>query len=140
MARRSGTHRDLAGQLAAAVGAERGDRIVLPVGRLLAAVEDVVGREVDEGQVARGAGPRNRGRTLLVGGEGRRGLALCLVDGGVGGRVDDQVGLRLCHCRGERGRVAEVGFAPSDRADADVPARGGGQQGAADLAAAAEHQ
>src|SRR5690606_14616174 len=82
----------LAGELAGAVGAERGGRVVLAIRARRAAVEDVIGRIVDQQRIAR----RTRGGQLpgrlRIGAEGRVTFTFGTIDGGVGRGVHHDVG------------------------------------------------
>ena len=76
--------------LAAAIGTERGHRIVLAIWRPLVAVEDIVGRNVDEGHVCRSGGRGKKRRSIAINAKRLLGLCLSLVDGGVSRRIDDR--------------------------------------------------
>src|SRR5438552_17031597 len=80
----------LACGLGPAIGADRSDWIVFAVSADLAAVEDVVRRNVEEWHARAGRRGRQYLRTLGVGAEGFVHLALGLVDFGVAGCIDDQ--------------------------------------------------
>src|SRR5258708_22476034 len=77
------------GGLAGAVSGERADRIVLGVGAGLRAVEDVIGREVDERSADLAAGTGERGRAVTIDRESRVTLRFRLIDRGIGAGVDD---------------------------------------------------
>jgi hypothetical protein len=89
-----GEYRLLTAALRAAIGAERvrGVRLGIVFGGRLPAVEDIVGREVDEGDVETCRGAGHGGGTIAVDDEGAVRLVLGLVDGCVGGGIDDEVG------------------------------------------------
>ena len=79
----------LAGEFGGAVDVERAGGVGLDVGCRLGAVEDVVGGEVDDGGAEAGGLFAEDAGGGGVDGVGEFGLALGLVDGGVGGGVDD---------------------------------------------------
>jgi hypothetical protein len=83
-------HRLLAGGLGAPVNAERRDRIVFQVGRLLAAVEYVVGGNVHQRNGGRRAGAGKHAGADLVSLPRGLDLALGLIDLGVGCGIDRQ--------------------------------------------------
>jgi hypothetical protein len=95
-------------ELGLAIDAERAGGVGLFPRRRAAAVEDVVGRVVDEpgaellGFVGEDAGGERVDRAHEFG------FGLGLVDGGVRGGVDDDVGLHLADGFGESGEVGEV--------------------------------
>ena len=91
VSRVGGAHRGLAVGLGATVDAERCDRIVLGVGAAPAAVEDVIGREMEDGHAGcrRVASASTRGPATLPRCGGVR-LALGPVDGGKTGAIDHQ--------------------------------------------------
>ena len=83
--------RAFAGEFRAAIGADRRRGIVLAIGAVERAVEDIIGRELDERNASAAPPPRatapapsriDRHREL--------GLGFGLVDGGIGGGVDDR--------------------------------------------------
>ena len=76
--------------LAEAIGTERSNRIVLAIWRPLGAVEDIVGRNMDEGHVGRRGGRGEKRRSIAIDAKRLLGFGLSLVDGGVGCRVDDR--------------------------------------------------
>jgi len=84
---------ELAGELRAPVGGARGGLVGLDVRLAPVAREDVVGRDVDEHRRHGLARPRDVARGLAVDARGQRLGALRRVDVGVGGAVDDRVGL-----------------------------------------------
>ena len=90
---RRGTDGALARLLAGAIDRGGIDGILLDIGAALAAVEDIVGRDMDQGRPDGLAGLGQRRRPIAIDGEGELGLALGLVDGGIGGGVDHQIGL-----------------------------------------------
>src|SRR3546814_16466035 len=79
----------LARRLAAAIGIQRRDRIVLAVGAAFATIEDVVGGKVDERRAGGRAGLGEEAGAVAVHRHGPRFLTLGTVDGSVGGAVDD---------------------------------------------------
>ena len=103
--------------LGQAVDALRVRGIVFDVGALLGAVEDVIGGVMDnEGAEPGGFFAKNarcdgvhRGSTFLI--------ALGLVDGGVGGRVDDDVGANVTHQPANGLRIGQIAFRLVDRND-----------------------
>src|SRR5690606_27891582 len=84
-------HRPLAGELAAAVRVERSRAGVLRVRGAPAAVEDVVGGDLDQPCAGGGAGPGEVGDRAPVDGGGGRLVGLGGVHGGPGGGVDHHV-------------------------------------------------
>src|SRR5208282_5343669 len=78
------------GKLARPVDAERSNRIALHVGPLLAAVEDIIGRDVKERNGRLGAGRGEIGRAVAVDREGGLALAFRLVDLRVSRGIDDK--------------------------------------------------
>ena len=76
--------------LAAAIGAERSDRIILAIRRPLGAVEDIVGRNVDERHAGCGGGRSEKRRSIAIDAKRLLGFCLSLVDGGVSRGVDDR--------------------------------------------------
>ena len=127
----------LARLLAGAIDRGGIDGILLDIGAALAAVEDIVGRDMDQGRADGLAGFGQGRRPVAIDGEGELGLALGLVDGGVGGGVDHQIGLlgdhrftaqrRVCADRSPRGRgrraATSAGQSASASAVASCPAR-----------------
>ena len=106
-------HGALAGELAAPVDAVRIGCVVLDVGGAFRAVEDIVGRVVHQ------QGPetlRLRGkhaRRDAVDEHREPGLGFGLVDGGVRGRVHDEVRLRLAHHAPHRVLIGEIKLRPA---------------------------
>ena len=78
--------------LAEAIGAERGNGIVLAIWYPLGAVEDIVGRNVDERHVGRRGGRGEKRRSIAIDAKRLLGFGFSLVDGGVSCRVDDRDG------------------------------------------------
>jgi len=132
-------HRALAGELRAAIGAERRRRVVLAPGPLGPAVEDVVGGDMQEGQPARRRRARHGAGCGGVDGGGQRLLRLGPVDGGVGGGIDHHIGTRRPDRRGAGFRVGQIRLRPAERGDREIrpgqPAKLG-----RDLAGAAEDE
>ena len=103
--------------LGAAVDAQRVGGIVLRVGALLGAVEDVVGGVVDEeGAEPRGLLAKNTRRNG-VDRDGRLAVGFGLVDGGVGGGVDDDVGACITNQLADSFWARKVAFRQVDRND-----------------------
>src|SRR3546814_3614388 len=87
--RRAGRpHGGPARRLAAAIGIQRRDRIVLAVGAAFATIEDVVGGKVDERRAGGRAGLGEEAGAVAVHRHGPSFLTLGTVDGSVGGAVD----------------------------------------------------
>ena len=103
----------LATELAAAVGVDRSDRVVLAPGPARAAVENVVGRDVDEERAGVAAETREDADGDVVDGEVRR-VGLGEVDAGVGGGVPDDAHARDDGSREGRG-VGDVEVTDAER-------------------------
>ena len=100
----------LTGELRAAVdgGGRRG--VVLAVGAMGAAVEDVIGGDVDDACADLAGGRGEVADGVAVDLEAAFGVALGAIDGGVGGAIDD-VGLATAADKvGDGVTVAEVEF------------------------------
>src|SRR5690349_7529070 len=78
--------------LPAAVNPKRVYRIVLAIRALFAAVEHVIGRDVDERNAGRLAAGRQMGRSGGVDRPGAVRLAFGAIDRSVRGRIDDDIG------------------------------------------------
>ena len=140
---RHGAHRGLAGGLRLAVDAQRRERVVhrvlLPHGE--GAVEHVVGRDVGQGDAGLGAAAGELGDGGRVDGPGL-GPALGRLGGvhrGHGGRVDHGAQAAEVLPR-PRGRIGHVPGVPAVGLDRDPRGLGAGHEGAAELAAGAEHE
>ena len=99
----------LAGELRAPVCAERAGGIVFAPGPVAAAIEDIVGRNMQEGQAALcRRGGHGAGRVAV---DARRQVFffLGLVDGGIGGGVDNRVRGMGRNDRGAGVRVRQIG-------------------------------
>ena len=94
--------------LAGAVGRERVDRVVLGVGGRLRAVEDIVGRKMDERRADLAAGVGERGRSVAIDGEGDLALCFGLIDRGIGAGVDDDARPHRDDRRLHVGGMAEI--------------------------------
>ena len=90
-------HRPLAGFLARAVDTERLHRVVFAIGAGLAAVEHVIGRDVDQRDRGVMAGGGEVGGAGAIAGPSRVRLALGAVDRGIGRGIDDDVGALARH-------------------------------------------
>ncbi|MNN22819.1 hypothetical protein D3C81_1361960 [compost metagenome] len=99
-------HGLLARQLAAAIGVERTRCIVFRVWTALAAVEDIVSRVVDDGSTEPLGFLRHDSWRFAIDAHRQRQLALGLVDGRIGSRIDDQVRLG---CAYHASNLIEVG-------------------------------
>ena len=77
--------------LAAAIGIERPDWILLDVGRALFSVEHIVGRNMDQRDTAPPGFRSNPGGRFSVDGKSQRFVALGVVDIRISGRIDDDV-------------------------------------------------
>lgn len=128
-----GRDRPFAGELARAIGRDRAGRIVFAIGPVEPAVEDIIGRELDHGDAQRRCGTRRFAGSLAIDAHGEFGLALGLIHGGIGGRVDDHVGPRRTQRRRDRLRDGEVEIGPAQRDDLDADGHAL-QHGADDLA------
>ena len=104
----------LAGQFAGAVDALRRDRVGLDIGFGLGAVEHVVGRDMDQRDVGRGAQPRQDGWAVAVGAVGGIGIGLGGIHRGIGGGVDHQAWSDGAESRLDRLRVVEIEVRPAD--------------------------
>ena len=95
-------------ELGLSIHAERPGSIVLFPGLATAAVEHVVGAVVNQpgSQLLCFIG-QHAGR-LRIQQAGEIGFALCLVDGRVGGRIDDDVGANRAHGLGQRVQLREI--------------------------------
>jgi hypothetical protein len=129
----------LAAFLAGAVDAKGSNRIILAVGPVRRAVEHIVGRDMDQRDVA----PRRLGRKdcrcQCVQPPGRRHIRFGLVHGCIGGRVDHR-GVGLCvqhrrHCC----LVGDVAFGPGRCVDRYTSRPGMPHQLGSDLASATQH-
>ena len=108
MGGQAGADGALARLLAGAIDRGGIDGILLDIGAALAAVEDIVGRDMDQGRADGLAGFGQGRRPVAIDGEGELGLALGLVDGGVGGGVDHQIGLLGDHRFPRSGGSCEI--------------------------------
>ena len=140
VARVGRAHRRLAIRLGAAVHAERRDRIVLRVSAFLAAVEHVVGGQVQDRRAGRRGGMGEHARALRIGGSSARRLAFGPVHGGVGGGVDDEARGRRRDEGGDGVGVGDVGLGALDAPRGYAPRRRQRHQLLPDLAGGAEHQ
>jgi hypothetical protein len=114
-------HAGLPGQLGAPVGPQRRGRRVRRTGRVTRAVEDVVGRDMHEGDAQFRADLGHRRRCGAVDRGGEVFLLFRLVDAGIGGRVDHRLGpMRPDRRRTGRG-VAQVRLGPAERYDIGLP-------------------
>ena len=87
----AGEHGALAGKLTLAVDIERGWFVRFNIRRILAAIENIVRRDMDQGDAAScclGGKPR---WSFGVHGKGGSLFALCAIDVGIGGGIDDNV-------------------------------------------------
>ena len=98
----------LAGELAAAVDAQRPGQVELGRRRAAGAGEDVVAAVVDEPGLGCLRGARQRADRRGVDQRREFRLGLGTIDGGVGGGVDDQRRRDRAHGGGQRFRVAKV--------------------------------
>ena len=127
-------------ELARAVDVERAGVVVLAPGAAGGAVEDVVGGEVQERQPARGGGGGHGAGGGGVDRLGQRRLVLGAVDLGVGGGVDDDVGVGGADRAGAGLGVGEVGRRAPEEGRLDAARRGRARQLAGDLPGLAEDQ
>ncbi len=104
----AGADRLLAVQLGLAVDAQGASGVVLAPGPLAAAIEHVVGAVVQQQRAAGLGFARQHGGRLGVDAARLFRLALGLVDGGVGGGVDDDVWLQRAHAGGDALQLAQV--------------------------------
>jgi len=132
-------HGALAGLFAPRISALRIDRMVLPVRLARRAVEDVVGRDVDQRQMLRSGRCGDDSGAVAVHPERLHGVALGLVHGGVGRGVDDRGRLVRGDGGGDRRRVADVSLAVSQSHHGAPATRSNFDQVASDLAAGTEH-
>ena len=77
---------------------QRRDGIILAVGAIGAIGEDHIGRDMDERDFCTRAGVGEMTGAGRVNGDGLVALTFGLVDGGVGGGVDDDVGRDVAEC------------------------------------------
>jgi hypothetical protein len=110
-----GEHGALAGQLGPAIGGARRGRVIFPVRLPGRAVEDVVGRHLDQGDAPVGARAGEQGDCLAI--DLDRGLLLCLglVHGRPGGAVHHDVRLVAVQGGIDRRRVGDVQLGPGQR-------------------------
>jgi len=95
-------------ELACAIDVDRIRGIALRVRLGLGAVEDVIGGVVDEQRTEPPCFLGEDARRAGIDREGRFALALGAVHGGVGGRVDQDLGLQFAQRRADSLRVGEV--------------------------------
>ncbi|EMH77473.1 hypothetical protein EHI8A_163960 [Entamoeba histolytica HM-1:IMSS-B] len=107
-------HGVLASQFGPAIDIERTGRILFPVTAFPGAIEDVVGGVVDHGdaQLLRRPG-EDLGHPLVDQGRGL-GVALRGVHGGIGGGIDDDIGLCGQDAVMERVQLGEIHLGPAD--------------------------
>ncbi len=134
-ARVQGGDGDLAGGLGGAVDAYRSDRVILAVGPVKPAVEDVVRGDVDEGNAALGAGPGEGGGAQRIGRPGLCGAGLRGVHRRPGAGVDDGRPGPGGDPAGRRGGVGKVELGPGGGHDLE-PRRRSLAQGASHLSGA----
>ena len=108
----AGEHRLLAGKLSAAIDAGRARGIGLDIGRTLGAVEDVVGRDMDERNAGIRAQGGQRRRAVAIGAGGRFGGGLGGIDRSPRGGIDHQP-RRGGEGKRDRLRPVEVEIGPS---------------------------
>ena len=84
-------HAELAGQFGAAIDAVGSRGIGLDIRGMVGAVEHIVGRHLDDAAPTLGHSGGQIGRSQGVEGGAEFLVALCLVDGGIGGTVHDAV-------------------------------------------------
>ena len=107
----------LAGELRAPVGRARAGRVGLARRARRVAVEDVVGRDVDDGAPARPRRRRDVAGAVAVDRGRRRLLGLGAVDVGPGRAVDDRVGARVADRGADGLRVGDVEVGAGERDD-----------------------
>ena len=140
VARIVGRDRALACELARAIDIERGGRVGFDVRRVLLAVEDVVGGNMDERNgVAFGLGGEMCGR-LGVDGERSGLVALGAVDVGVGGGVDDGIPWGGGDQLGDRRGISKVAVGARGRNDVGALRKGERLEFPTDLAGATEKE
>ena len=81
---------------------------VFGVALRIAAVEDVFGRNLDQGRIPLGGGAGQDARPVGVDGLAARPVAFSAVDIGVGGAVDDRADRCFVEQRGDGGGIADV--------------------------------
>lgn len=108
-------HRALALQFAAPIGRDRSDRIVLAIGAPQGAIEDVVGRDLDDGDAERGGGFCHFAGGCAVSQPCSVLLAFGQIDGGEGSGIDDDVGPAGCDGRRDRLQPFEVQLRAPER-------------------------
>src|ERR1700739_2759412 len=82
-------------KLAVAINAKRLCRIVLPVGAIEAAVENVVGRKLNDGHIEFGRSASSGFCAGSINPIGERWLTFCEIDRSVGGCIHDGVGSKI---------------------------------------------
>src|SRR6185312_11382095 len=100
-----------------AVNRERIDRVVFGVRAGLGPVEDIIGREMNEGGADVAASIGQGRRTVAVDSKGHVGLALGLIDRGVGGSVDDEVRSHVRYIAPDRVWSGKVELVALDKVD-----------------------
>ena len=117
MPRARAAHRELALELAAAVGVERRGNIILAPRLGAGTIEDIVGRVVDDARVDRARRIGHRAHGLGVHRTGRREVDLRAVDEVVARRVEDDLRAHARDERAHRVRRAEIGLGARGRDD-----------------------
>ncbi len=112
-------HPPFAQKLRCAIGTQGCDRIILAPGPGARAVEDIVGGDMQERQPPRRRRTGHRAGRLAIHQIGRCPVGFGLIDGGVGGGVDNEVRIGRGHNGGAGGGVAQVGHIAPDRLNRD---------------------
>ena len=110
---RGGANLLLADQLAPPVGAGRSGRVVLAIGALADAIEDIIGRDVDDRNTALAGDAGQGAGGIAVEPHREVGLVLGLVDVGKSGRIDDHSGRDPVDRAGKRLGAPEIEFGSS---------------------------
>ena len=113
-------HRALTGQFGAPIDPQRGHRIVFDIGGGLAAIEDIVGRNVDQRQTKALRRRRHSPGPGSIDGMGKLRLAFRLVDGGIGGSGNHHICTGCAEGRGNARRFGEIKFGPTKRDHLDA--------------------
>ncbi len=133
MARIGPRQRLFASQLAGAIDRQRGDRILFGISAVLLAVEDEIGRDMDHRQPVPRRRQRHMPRAAAIDRIGHLRLALGLVDGGIGGGVDDDAVGHLFQSGIDRQRIGDIDLRSGQEQALPSVLHGEGSQGTAKL-------
>ena len=107
-------------KLGSAINASRIDRVAFDISTVFGSIEHIIGRKVDDGGAV--ACSRRRDRAGAVPVEGKRliWLGFGLVDRGIGGGIDDDVGTKVRQRFRNRGRAQQIDIRPLRTAENDI--------------------